>query len=281
MSQSDRYKYIDDLSILELVSLAGLLTDYNFNLHVASDIGIEQRYLPAETYSTQDHLNSISNWTKQHLMKLNEDKCNFMIFSRAKENFVTRLAVNNITLDKIPVTKILGVWISEDLSWSKNTKEMCRKAYSRMSMLTKLKYVGVKTEDLLEIYILFIRSVTEYCSVAFHSSLTQEQETDIERIQKTCLKIILDDNYVSYTAALEMSGLETLHNRRETRCLEFAIKCTKHSINKRIFPLNKNLDKEDNKIRNRETFLVNFARTETYRMSAVPFCQRMLNVHFN
>ena len=87
-----------------------------------------------------------------------------MIFSiRAQENLNTRLAVNNHVLDKIPVTQLLGVWISEDLSWAKNTKELCRKAYSRMSMLTKLRYVGVSTEDLIEIYILFIRSTREYC----------------------------------------------------------------------------------------------------------------------
>ena len=41
------------------------------------------------------------------------------------------------------------MWITEDLNWEQNTKEICRKAYSRMSMLTKLKYVGTNTEDLL------------------------------------------------------------------------------------------------------------------------------------
>ena len=98
-----------------------------------------------------------------------------MVFSRAKEDFATRLTINNSKLDRISVTKILGVWLSEDLSWDRNTKEMCRRAYSRMSMLTKLRYVGVSIEDLIEIYVLFIRSITEYCTTAFHSSLTVEQ----------------------------------------------------------------------------------------------------------
>ena len=280
VSPEDRYKYIDDLTLLQLVCLSGLLTDYNFMEHVASDIGVGQSYLPADTFPTQDHLNFVSNWTTENLMKINEDKCNYMIFTRAQEDFVTRLTVNNCKLDQIPVTKILGVWISQDLGWEKNTTELCKKAYSRMSMLTKLKYVGVPTEDLIEIFILFIRSVLEYCSVAFHSSLTVEQTTDIERVQKTCLKVILGDNYVSYPAALEMCGLQTLHDRREERCLNFALKCVKHPLNKRIFPLNKNLGKEENVIRNREMFEVNFARTEHYRKSAVPFCQRKLNSYF-
>ena len=109
---------------------------------------------------------------------------------------------------------MLGVWISEDLSWSKNCQEICQKAYSRLSMITKLKYVGVSLEDLLDIYTLFIRSVTEYCAVAFHSTLTQQQNDKLEKIQKTCLKVILGDNYIDYTVALEMCGLQTLSERR-------------------------------------------------------------------
>ena len=279
VSDDDRYKYIDDLTLLQLVCLAGLLTDYNFTNHVASDIGIGQSFLPADSYPTQDHLNFVANWSDEHLVKLNEEKCNYMVFTRSREDFSTRLTVNNCTLEKKSLSKILGIWISEDLSWDKNTREMCRKAYSRMSMLTKLKYVGVSTEDLVDIYVLFIRSITEYCAVAFHSSLNVAQATDIERIQKTCLKVILGESYVSYPAALEMTGLQTLYDRREKRCLDFALKAIKHPINSRMFPLNRNLDNVL-EVRSRETFQVNFARTDQYRKSAIPSCQRILNDHF-
>ena len=115
---------------------------------------------------------------------------------------------------------------------------------------------------------------SEYCAVAFHSSLTVAQATDIERIQKTCLKVILGDNYISYTAALEMTGLQSLHDRRERRCLDFATKAAKHPTNSHMFPTNKSNEKQ---VRNREPFQVNFARTEQYRKSAIPYCQRKLN----
>ena len=84
-------------------------------------------------------------------------------------------------------------------------------------MLTKLKYVGVGMDDLLDVYKLFIRSCIEYCSVAFHSSLTIELSDKLERIQKTCLRVILGEMYIGYSAALEMSGLDTLFSRREKR----------------------------------------------------------------
>ena len=276
----DRFKYIDDLSILHIVSLAGLLSSYNFRSHVASDIGVDQLYLPASNFQTQTHLDAIAEWTANNLMKINEAKSNYMVFSRTKTNFVTRLNVNGTKLDQVSSVKLLGVWITEDMSWGKNTREICRKAYSRISMLTKLKYVGACTEDLIDIYALFIRSCAEYCSVAFHSSLTQDQIRDIERIQKTSLKIILADKYVDYSSALEMCNLKPLFERREKKCLDFALRCVKHPKNSRIFPLNPNLTNKSHGVRSRELFKVNFSRTENYKNSAIPYCQRLLNQNF-
>ena len=61
VSDEDRFKYIDDLSVLEVVYMAGLLTDYNFYEHVASDIATGQPYLPPSSYNSQKTLDSISN----------------------------------------------------------------------------------------------------------------------------------------------------------------------------------------------------------------------------
>ena len=122
------------------------------------------------------------------------------------------------------------------------------------------KYVGVQTQDLIDVYKLFIRSLLEYCSVAFHSSLTQENTQDEECVQKTCLKVILGDEYESYSTALEISGLESLHSRRESRCLDFAFKCAKHPVNCRLFPENV---VPANNLRQAEKFVVNFARTSS------------------
>ena len=79
---------------------------------------------------------------------------------------------------------------------------ICRKAFSRLSLITKLRYVGVSHEDLIDIYILVIRSVANYCSVSFHFSLTQEQSNTLEGIQRTCLKVVLGEEYSDYKSAL-------------------------------------------------------------------------------
>ena len=255
----DRFKFIDDLSILQLILLSGLVGDYNFHQHVASDISVGQKFLPPNTFNTQEHLNFITNWTHENKMKLNPSKCKFMIFSRSKENFTTRLQIDNEFIERVPVMEILGTWISEDLTWTKNCQEICKKAYSRLSIITKLKYVGVGLEDLIDIYVKFIRSITEYCAVSFHSSLTQEQSNKLEKIQKTCLRVILGDMYTDYNSALLMCGLETLSDRRNKRCLEFSLKSLKHPRNSRLFP--RNPVKSGHRKQTHENFKVNFAST--------------------
>ena len=252
--------------------------DYDFLQHVASDIAVHQKFLPPNTFQTQAQLNMIENWTNTNKMKLNPTKCSYMVFSRSKEEFATRLSINGVNIDRVPYMKILGVWISQDLSWSKNCQEICKRAYSRLSMITKLKYVGVSQEDLINIYILFIRSITEYCAVSFHSSLTKAQSDKLEKIQKTCLKIIPGDLYIDYQSALLECGLQTLSERRKIRCLDFAKKSIKHERNSRLFPKNEN--KNTQNLRNPEIFKVNFARTSDYQSSSIPYCQRLLNEHF-
>ena len=119
----------------------------------------------------------------------------------------------------------------------------------------------------------------EYCSVAFHSSLTKQQEASLERCQAVCLRVILQESYDSYKAALEKRGLTTLSSIRQARCLSFSLKTMKHEQNKQMFLLNPNLDKAVD-IRNREHFKVNFAYTNSYKSSAVHFCRRLLNGHY-
>ena len=58
--------------------------------------------------------------------------------------------------------------------------------------------------------------------VVWHSSLTEKDSDKLERVQKVGLRIILKDGYVSYEKALQMTGLQTLKNRCELLCLNFA-----------------------------------------------------------
>ena len=140
-----------------------------------------------------------------------------------------------------------------------------------------MKYAGDPREDLITVYILYIRSLLEYCSVAWHSTLTNEQSNNLESVQKLCLKIILASEYCGYENALEICGLDSLSSRREDKCLKYGLKSLLHPIHSKQFPLNTKNNSVDT--RKSEHFKVNWAKSESYRMSAIPYIQRMLNQH--
>ena len=79
VSPEDIFKYIDDLSLLQLVCMSGLLMEYDFSQYVASDIGVDDLFLPPDSYPTQETLDSVSNWTKENLMQINEKKCQVLL----------------------------------------------------------------------------------------------------------------------------------------------------------------------------------------------------------
>ena len=192
----DKFKYIDALATLDAVNIKEKLVEYDCWQHVPSDIATGVRFLPVETFKSQKVNDSISFWTKDNNMKINSDKSKYMVLSKSKETFSTRLTIDSQPVERVNAMNHLGVWLSEDLTWNKHVTEICKRCYPRIKMLTKLKFVGVPTEDLINIYCLYIRSLTEYCSTAFHSSLTLQLSNKIEAIQKTCLKVIIDVMYV-------------------------------------------------------------------------------------
>ena len=97
-------------------------------------------------------------------------------------------------------------------------------------MLTKLRYVGACTDDLLEIYCLFIISTAEYWSAVFASSLTIEQAKKLTNIGRTSFKPILEYMYISYEAGLEMFGLTSLSERQSAHLLRLAQVAAQHSV---------------------------------------------------
>ena len=66
-----------------------------------------------------------------------------------------------------------------------------------------------------------------------------------------------------------------LKDRRVHLCLKFAKKCLVNEKTENIFPLTK---KQHNmETRKEEKFKVNFAKTERYRKSSIPYMQRLMN----
>ena len=124
--------------------------------------------------------------------------------------------------------KLLGTVITSDLKWETNTEVLVRKANAGTTLLTKIAEFNPPKSDLKTIYILFIRSLLEQSAVVWHSSLTKENSDDLERVQKSAVKVILNNQYKDYESALERLEIQKLKDRRELLCKNFANKCIKN-----------------------------------------------------
>ena len=166
---------------------------------MASDVGINQLFVPPCNIESQSTLNSIQDWTDTNKMVLNESKTKYIIFNETiNYQFATRLYIKETLLEIISQTKLLGTIITSDLSWHENTLMLVRKAYARMTILRKLYCFSVPVKDLIQIYITYIRCYLEQTCVVWHSSLTVEDSTKLERVQKVALRIILKEGYTLY-----------------------------------------------------------------------------------
>ena len=272
-----RFKFVDDLTVLEKVNLLLIgLASFNSHATVPSDIPEHNQFIPAQHLQSQKYLENIQEWTQKQKMILNRKKTKVMIFNfTEKYKFTTRLVLNSETVEVVNKAKLLGVIITDDLKWEENTKYLVKKANSRMELLRKVASFTSSIEDKKTIYIQYVRSILEQSCVVWHSSLTQENCEDLERVQKSAIRIILGKSYENYEDGLKKVDLESLEDRRKNLSLKFATKSLKNEKTKPMFPLREKTHKMH--ARNEEEFKVNFANTKRLKISSIPFMQNELN----
>ena len=173
----------------------------------------------------------------------------------------------------------MGIIISDDLRWNLNTKNIVKKANARMELLRRVASFGASIEDMKTIYFLFIRSLLDQSATVWHSSLTEENCADLERVKKSAVKIILGDKYVGYKNSLLKLDMENLSDRRNDLCLKFAKKCVKNPKTKHMFP--ETMKKHHMETRMPDKFLVQHANTERFRKSSIIYMQHLLNENDN
>ena len=180
VTESDRFKFIDDLSVLEIVNLLIVgITSFNLKQQVPSDIPLHNQFVPAEHLESQKWLNTINDWTINQKMLINVKKTKTMIFNYTHNyKFTTRLRINNEPIDVITSTRLLGTIISDDLKWDLNCANIVKKANARMQLLRKVASFGTNEDELKNIYLLFIRSVLEQSATVWHITLTEDNKND-------------------------------------------------------------------------------------------------------
>ena len=94
---------------------------------------------------------------------------------------------------------------------------------------------------------------------AFH----WKNNSDLERVRKAAVWVIMGNNYSSYKNGLKDLKLDTLERRRDFLCLIFAKNCLNSENMKDLFPLNKT--KHHMKKRKQFKFLLKKIKTKRWK----------------
>ena len=111
-----------------------------------------------------------------------------------------------------------------------------KQSNKRMSFLHKASKFTNNSNDLKKIYMLQVRSKLEQSAVLWHFGLTKKNRNNLERVQKSALRVILGKKYTSYSDALKLLNIESLEDRRKLLCLKFAKNCLKVDKLRKMFP---------------------------------------------
>ena len=268
-SKSQKVKFVDDGTIAVSVDLKDSLVHdpvtrpRPWNFHERTG-----HILPRENNLLQNYIEDVEQFTLENKMVINKQKTKVISFTKSRNlDFPPELEFNDGT-----ETKIVGVILSQDLKWKKNTSYICNKARQKLWILRRLLKFNLSRNELFDVYTKEIRSILELAVPVWHSGLTRKQTIEIERIQKLALRIILKENYQSYENACSVFAIETLEERRTRLCLKFA---TKNLISENNMFLKR---QNPPPMRgSRKTVIepkCNFGR---YYKSSVPYLSRLLN----
>ena len=268
-------KFVDDMTIAESFNIKdSVIPNPNRVLPDTYHARLGQQLDPVKS-KVYKKIMEIKDYSDTNEMKLNLGKTKFMLFNPTRKyDFVPNLEVNGTSLETKEEMKLLGLRIRNDLSWKSNTDSMVKRAYNKLWMIKRLIRQGANLEDLTDIYVKQVRSILEFGVPVWNSGLTQEEVSDIERVQKSFLHIVLGEDYDEYNTALFKSNLEMLSTRRTKLCKSFALKTSKHPKHHHWFtktepgPLTRS---------KKPTFKPPLCRLTRLKKSPIPYLTSLLN----
>ena len=199
-----------------------------------------------------------------------------MIFNPCTSiDFQPELTVDGHDIEVVEEMRVLGVIITSDMKWAANTHHMVSRANKKLWVLRRLKNSGASEEDLVDIYCKQIRSLLEMAVPAWHGGLNNDDQLDIERVQKSACHIILDRNYTSYRSALNYLCLESLKERSDKLCLK---KAEVHPKHRNWFRLNQNTV---NTRQAKSKYMEVSAKHKRFKTSPLSCLTNILNNHYN
>ena len=156
-------------------------------------------------------------WLEENRLQLHPDKCKELRISFSQEPVaLDQVKVDGKEVELVDSAKLLGVTISNNLTWNAHIKQVIKKARKRLYYLVQLKRARLPVEDLVLFYTSCVRSVMDYAVPAFFHSLPKYLKNDLIHLGKRAISII--NPYVDYFEAGEVLNIKSIEEHHDLLC---------------------------------------------------------------
>jgi len=166
-------------------------------------------------------LNKLSIWFSANKLSLNVKKTNFMLFgSKAKirlfRNTSIQILLNGILLERVAVTKFLGVYVDENLSWNKHTSQIALKISKSLGVINRVKHI-LSYSCLSSLYYTMIQPYFTYCNIIWGGA-NKNILKKLTGLQKRSMRLITRSQYLTScnplfakTGILKLTDMYNMH----------------------------------------------------------------------
>ncbi len=250
-------------------SFMGNLTPLNVEnsiMKYADDVHI---VIPLQTndemeahHKVEEEVSHMRNWTQDMGLTLNLSKSEMMLVGRRD----MRKLLPSPPLPIVKEMRVLGVMLSEKLTWNAHINYIAARANRRFFLLRRLKPT-LNAEDLHNVYCAMIRSLLEYACPVF-AGIGKTLESKLQKLDNRAHRLIYNqkNSYTGLqTCPCQYNSLRHRRNEQSLRLLRVIAEAPDHLLKPKLPRMG------------RKRFILEFSRTTQRQASFIPFCCQMWN----
>ena len=145
-------------------------------------------------------LNKLKLWFDINKLSLNVTKTNYMCFSNSKMSCNFHITIHNHIIDRVSVTKFLGVLIDEKFNWKQHIDMVRNKLCKTISVITRSK-TFLSKDSLYTLYCSMFLPYLIYCSEVWGNTYITNVKP-ISILQKKVVRLINKVGFNDHTNEL-------------------------------------------------------------------------------
>ncbi len=183
---------------------------HNSNLFIkfADDMSVVGLISNRDKTNNRSEVSRLAGWCSDNNLSLNVEKTKEIVvdFRRVHTQHAP-LTINGATVERVSSTKFLGVYITEDLSWTNNTAALAKKAQQRLYFLRKLRRARAPASIMCTFYRGTIESILTSFITVWYGACNASCRKTLQRIVRAAEKIV----------GVSLPSLQDIYSTRLTR----------------------------------------------------------------